>query len=116
MARKGKTDSWRPDSSLVSVEKSPSSMRRARLGYDKENKDCTIEDWSVDIFFGESSSQLYPTAEGLMVRWRPGEAYKSQSPTPTMGLGGRLVRIWRGIQRGWNVEDSSSLSEKLKVF
>ena len=69
-------------------------QRRARLRFAKDHKDWTIEDWSKVIFSDESNFQLCPTHGRLMVRRRPGEAYKPQCLAPTVKFGGGSVMIW----------------------
>lgn len=67
--------------------------RRARLMFEKDHKDWTVEDWSKVIFSDESNFQLCPTPGRLMVRQRPGEAYKPLCLAPTVTFGGSSVMI-----------------------
>ena len=69
-------------------------QRRARLRFAKDHKDWTIEVLSKVIFSDESNFQLCPTPSRLMVRRRPGEAYKPQCLAPTVKFGGGSVMIW----------------------
>ena len=64
------------------------------MGLYIDHKDWTVEDWSKVIFFDESNFQLCPTPGRLMVRLRPGEAYKPQCLAPTVKFGGGSVMIW----------------------
>ncbi len=58
----------------------------------QDHKDWTVEDWSKVTFSDESRFQLCPTP-GLMVIWRPGQAYK---PT-IVKFGGESVMIWKNL-------------------
>uniref|UniRef100_A0AAY5L1N2 Transposase Tc1-like domain-containing protein n=1 Tax=Esox lucius TaxID=8010 RepID=A0AAY5L1N2_ESOLU len=69
-------------------------QRRARLKFAKDHKDWTVEEWRNLIFSDKSHFQLCPTPGHLMVRLRPGEAYKPQCLAPTVKFGGGLVMIW----------------------
>ena len=69
----------------------------AWLRFAKDHKDWTKEDWrssSKVIFSDESNFQLCPTHGRLMVRRRPGEAYRPQCLAPIMKFGGGSVMIW----------------------
>lgn len=68
-------------------------QRQDRLKFAKDLKDWSVEDWSNVIFSDESNFQLCPTPGHLMVRRRPGEAYKPQCLPPTVKCGGGLVMI-----------------------
>ena len=63
-------------------------QRRARLRFAKDHKDRKV------IFSDESNFQLFPTPGRLMVRRRPGEAYKPQCLPPIVKFGGGSVMIW----------------------
>ncbi|KAK1800200.1 hypothetical protein P4O66_000249 [Electrophorus voltai] len=62
-------------------------QRRARLKFEKDHKDWTVEDWSKVIFSDECNFQLCPTPGRVMVRRRPGEAYKPECLAPTVKFG-----------------------------
>lgn len=68
--------------------------RKARLLFARDHKDWTVDDWAKVLFSDESNFELMPTPANLLVRRRPGEAYKPDCLAPTVKHGGGSVMIW----------------------
>uniref|UniRef100_A0A3B4YXX1 Transposase Tc1-like domain-containing protein n=1 Tax=Stegastes partitus TaxID=144197 RepID=A0A3B4YXX1_9TELE len=75
-------------------------QRKARLLFAGDHKDWSVDDLDKVLFCDESNFQLMPTSANLLVRRKPGEAYKPDYVAPAVKHGGGSVTFWGCFSMG----------------
>jgi len=72
-------------------------QRNQRLQWAKDHRNWTNADWQKVMFTDESNFELFPTPGHVMVRRRPGEAFKPECLVPTVKHGGGSIMVWGAL-------------------
>lgn len=74
-------------------------QRKTRLLFAGDHKDWTVDDWAIVLFSNGSNFELIPTPANLLVRSKPGEAYKPDCLAPTVKHGGGMFSFFFWVDR-----------------